>query len=111
SLPGSAVERFFDAMVRERFDLAIQLHGGGRHSNPFVLRLGAGMTAGLKTPDAPPLDRWIPYVYFQPEILSYLEVVSLVGARPTTLEPRMAVTETDLTEAHRVVPEAGRPLV
>jgi ADP-heptose:LPS heptosyltransferase len=106
----SEVEHFFDSMALERFDLAIQLHGGGRHSNPFLLRLGAWMTAGLKTPDAAPLDRWIPYVYFQPEILRYLEVVSLVGSRPVSLQPRLAVTEADLTEAHRVVPDTGRPL-
>src|SRR2546427_8369562 len=34
-------DRFFEAMNREHFDLAIQLHGGGRHSNPFLLRLDA----------------------------------------------------------------------
>jgi ADP-heptose:LPS heptosyltransferase len=104
-------ERFFEAMRREHFDLAIQMHGGGRHSNPFVLRLGARMTAGLKTPDAPALNRWIPYIYFQSEILRYLEVVSLVGAKISTLEPRLAVTEQDRVQARRVVPETKRPLV
>jgi ADP-heptose:LPS heptosyltransferase len=104
------LERFFEAMRRERFDLALQLHGGGRHSNPFVLRLGARTTVGLKTPDAPPLDRWLPYVYFQPEIIRYLEVVALAGAAPVTLEPRLMVTERDLAESRRVVPEGGCPL-
>src|SRR5438093_11199142 len=105
------VERYFDRMARERFDLGIHLHGGGRNSNPFLLRLGARLTAGLKTPDAPRLDRWLPYVYFQPEVLRYLEVVSLVGAPPTTFQPRLAVTGADLDEARRVVPETRRPLV
>jgi len=109
--PPSQVDDFFDSMARERLDLAIQLHGGGRHSNPFVLRLGAGITAGLKTPDAAPLDRWVPYVYFQPEVLRYLEAVSLVGARPDVLQPQLAVTEADLAEALGVVPDTGRPLV
>src|SRR5919109_5082980 len=86
------LERFFDAIARERFDLAIQIHGGGRYSNPFLLRLGARLTVGLKTPDAAPLDRWVPYIYFQPEIVRHLEVVALAGARPVTLEPRLAVT-------------------
>lgn len=102
---------FFDAMAAERFDLAIQLHGGGRDSNPFVLRLGARTTVGLKAPDAPPLDLWVPYVYFQNEIFRYLEVVALVGARPTLLEPRVAVTDDDLDEALAVVPDTDRPLV
>ena len=105
------LKRFFEAMARERFDLAIQIHGGGRYSNPFLLRLGARLTVGLKTPDAAPLDRWVPYLYFQPEVLRYLEVVALVGATTRVLEPRIAVTAQDLAEAERVVPPAGRPLV
>ena len=105
------LERFFDAMARERFDLAIQIHGGGRYSNPFLRRLGARLTVGLKTPDAAPLDRWVPYLYFQPEVLRYLEVVALVGATTGVLEPRMAVMAQDLAEAERVVPPAARPLV
>ena len=104
-------EQFFKAMTRERFDLAIQLHGGGRYSNPFLLGLGARMTVGLKTPDAVPLDRWGPYIYFQPEIIRYLEVVSLIGAKAIVLEPRLSVIEEDLVEALRVVPEQEKPLV
>lgn len=104
-------ELFFTAMHREQFDLAIQMHGGGWHSNPFLLRLGARMTVGLKTPDAASLDRWIPYIYFQSEIVRYLEVVSLVGARVVTLEPHLAIVENDLVEAQHIVPDEGKSLV
>ena len=104
-------EQFFKAMTRERFDLAIQLHGGGRYSNQFLLALGARMTVGLKTPDAVPLDRWVPYIYFQPEIIRYLDVVSLIGAKATTVEPHLSVIEEDLVEARRIVPEQEKPLV
>lgn len=105
------VEAFFAAMRRERFDIAIQMHGGGRHSNPFTLRLGAHLTIGTKTPDADAPDRWMPYVYFQPEILRHLELVSLIGASPVMLEPCLAVTSRDLDESIGVVPEHGKPLV
>ena len=88
---------FFERMRAERFDLALQMHGGGRYSNPFTRALGARVSVGLHSPDAAPLDMNIPYVYFQPEILRYLEVVALVGARPTTLEPALAVTLADQT--------------
>src|SRR6185312_576976 len=44
--------RFFANMRCERFDLAIQMHGCGRYSNPLLLRLGDCMTIGLNTPDA-----------------------------------------------------------
>ncbi|SRR5579884_103854 len=109
--PEAAAEqaRFFAAMVAERFDLALQLHGGGRNSNPFLLRLGARLTVGLKTPDAPPLDRWIPYIYWQHEVLRYLEVVSLVGARATDVEPRVCLVDADCAEARAALPGLEGP--
>lgn len=102
---------FFNQMQQENFDVAIQLHGGGRNSNPFVLQLGARLTVGLRTPDAPLLDRWVPYIYYQPEVLRYLEVVSLLGATPTSVEPKITVTETDRLESYAVVPDDRQPLV
>jgi len=104
-------ELFFARMARERFDLALQLHGGGHYSNPFLCRLGARVTAGPRTPDAVPLDRCLPYVYWQNEVLRYLEIVWLVGATPVTVTPRITVTETDREEAQRVVVADGQPLV
>lgn len=106
-----ALRVFFKLMAKERFDLALQLHGGGRFSNPFVRRLGARLTAGLRSPDAAPLDRWIPYVYWQHEIMRFLEVVQLVGAVPVTIAPRFAITDADVAESLRIVPPSDRPLV
>ena len=105
------LERFFARMREERFDLALQMHGGGGYSNPFVRRFGARITAGAQAPGAPPLDRTIPYVYFQNEILRQLEVASLVGARTANLEPRLYVTKGDLKEAGKVIPEGDGLLV
>jgi ADP-heptose:LPS heptosyltransferase len=85
-------------MQHEHFDLALQVHGGGRYSNPFVARLGSRLTVGLRTPDAAPLDLWLPYIYLQSEILRYLEVVRLVGAAATTLEPSLPVLASDVRE-------------
>lgn len=102
--------RFFAAMQGERFDLAVQLHGGGRFSNPFIRRLGARITVGLKAPEAEPLDRWLPYIYFQHEYIRYLEVVALAGARPVQLEPRLQVTDADRAQADAAVPASERPL-
>lgn len=104
------IEAFFAGQAGLKFDLALQLHGGGRHSNPFVRRLGAGLTAGSRTPDAAPLDRTIPYVYYQLEYLRMLEVVGLVGALPLALDPHVALTPADQDEARRVVPESDAPL-
>lgn len=109
--PAGSMSDFLAAARRERFDLALQLHGGGANSNPLVAGLGARVTAGLRTVDAPPLDRWIRYVYYQPEIVRYLEVVALVGARTNLVAPRLPVTDADLAEARAVAGEPARPRI
>ncbi|MBP2703181.1 glycosyltransferase family 9 protein [Microbispora sp. RL4-1S] len=98
--------------LRERhFDLAVQMHGGGRASNPFIRRLGARVTAGLRAPDAPPLDRWVPYVHYQHETLRHLEVAGLLGASTSDLEPQVAVVRGDWAELNRVIGHLPRGLV
>ena len=93
-----AVDRFF-AGIRGSFDLAVQLHGGGRNSNPFLLRLEARHTVGTRTPDAVALERTIPYVYYQHEVFRALEVVGLAGAVPVDLEPRVQVLPAEADRA------------
>jgi ADP-heptose:LPS heptosyltransferase len=83
------LERFFADMRAKNFDLAVQLHGGGRYSNPFLLRLGARHTVGTRTPDAAPLERTVPYLYYQHEPLRSLEVAGFAGAAPVELEARL----------------------
>ncbi len=103
----AALEAFFAAMQDERFDVALQMHGGGRWSNPFVTRLGAELTAGARDHDAAALDRWIPYVYLQSETARCLEIAGLAGAPPVTIAPRIAVMDSDLESAGDYV-ERGR---
>lgn len=101
---------FVQRMRAEEFDIALQLHGGGRNSNGLIRDVGARFTAGMRTPDAPPLDAWIPYIYYQPEILRLLEAVALAGAQPVTVRPRLTLREDDFDASYRVLPETGRPL-
>lgn len=107
----AAMDDFLATARTERFDLALQLHGGGANSNPLVAALGARVTAGLRAENAPPLDRWIRYVYYQHEVIRYLEVAALVGAPATTIVPTLAVTASDRAEAERVLGPARRPRV
>ncbi|MFC4148843.1 glycosyltransferase family 9 protein [Micromonospora mangrovi] len=109
--PESSLDDFLAAARAERFDLALQLHGGGANSNPIVARLGARVTAGLRAEDAPPLDRWLRYVYYQHEVIRYLEAVALVGAAATTITPRLDPTDADRAEARAVLGPAERPRV
>ena len=103
--------RFWGAERDRRYDLAVQLHGGGRHSNPLVARLQAGLTVGARAPDAPPLDRWVRYRTRHHEVLRWLEVVALAGASPAATPPVVAVTGRDRAAAERVVPPGGPALV
>jgi ADP-heptose:LPS heptosyltransferase len=105
--PGPDPEEFRAAARAERFDLALQLHGGGRNSNPLILSLHARLTAGLRAEDAPALDRWLRYVYHQPEVFRYLETVALVGAAPVTLTPRLATTAAEGVQARQALAGAG----
>jgi len=93
------------------YDLAVQMHGGGRNSNRLLLRLGARVTAGAATPDAPRPDRWVPYTSYQHDTIRWLEVAAAAGATATRIEPRFAVTDDDLKSSHDVVPESDAPLV
>ncbi|WP_447987363.1 glycosyltransferase family 9 protein [Nitrospira sp. Nam74] len=74
------LQEFFETMAAEKLDVAVQMHGGGRFSNPFLKRLGARITVGLRSSDAIPLDRCVPYIHFQHEVLRYLEVAALLDA-------------------------------
>ncbi|GEO08004.1 glycosyltransferase family 9 protein [Segetibacter aerophilus] len=105
------LSKFFSEMQNESFDLAFQLHGGGRNSNPFLLRLGAKTTVGLKTPDAAALDINVPYVYYFNETMRYLEVVGRVGAKTRNIQPSISVIEKDIEEARQVVKNpAAKPV-
>jgi ADP-heptose:LPS heptosyltransferase len=108
----AATESWFAALRNRRFDLAVQIHGGGRNSNPFLLRLGARHTVGTRTDDAASLERNLPYVLHQHEGLRALEVVALAGAAPVRLEPRVQLSAAETaglspTDGRRVVLHPG----
>lgn len=79
----------------EGFDLIIQLHGGGRHSNSFVKKIEPRFSLGAQTPDAMALDKNVPYLQFQHEILRQLEIVSTMGATPVTYIPKIGIRDED----------------
>lgn len=104
------VDRFVASMQQARFDLAIQLYGGGRYTNPFVRRLGAALTVGMQADDAEPLDRNLPYERWRNERLRLLEVVGLAGATARELNPRLVVTARDHAVLAGVAPLPHQPI-
>lgn len=107
----AAVAAFFDAMRAEAFDIALQMHGGGGNSNPFVTALGARLAAGLRAEGAPPLDINVPYVMYHNEMLRQLEVVASIGAAPVSVTPRLVVTDADRHALNAEITPPARPYV
>ncbi len=100
---------FFQKMQAERVDLAVQLHGGGSASNTFIQRLGARVSVGSREPQAPELDRSIPYTFQQHEVLRGLEIAGLAGATTRNLLPRLAVLDSDIAAAQPFLKKIGKP--
>jgi ADP-heptose:LPS heptosyltransferase len=100
----AALEDFVEAMRAARFDLALQIYGGGLFSNPFIKRFGARLTVGMKAADAGPLDRWVHYGPLQNRRLQLLEVAALAGAQAVPPVRELAVSERDRREAEQVLP-------
>jgi len=89
---------FFEEMNKENFDIAIHFQGNGVSANPFLHRLNARITVGLTSENAAPLDRSVPFYYYQSEVLRYVEVVRLIGANTDDLEPHLNVLSCDEEE-------------
>lgn len=106
------IERFLDAMREERFDIALQMFGAGHYSNPFLMRMGARLSAGARAEGAPALDRWVPYCEPNNRRLALLEIAALAVAGthlpPPSLPlpplPELTVTEADRREAAAALP-------
>ncbi|MFC8046174.1 glycosyltransferase family 9 protein [Nocardia sp. NPDC057353] len=102
---------FLARACREPIDLAVQLHGGGAWSNPFLLALRPRYSVGPRTPEAAALTRCLPFRYHQHEVLRALEVAGLAGAPPVLLQPEVAVTDADRGAADAVLGEPDGPVL
>jgi ADP-heptose:LPS heptosyltransferase len=103
---------FFGAMQAERFDVALHFLGSGGKANPFLNRLRARVTAGMRKPSAEAIDRYLPYVHYQCEVLRFLEIVGLVGAKPVELEPQLTIATNDCAAARAALGrDRDQPLV
>jgi ADP-heptose:LPS heptosyltransferase len=89
---------FFEEMQKEHFDIAIHFQGNGVSANPFLNRLKAELTVGLTSENAEPIDRSIPFYYYQSEVLRYLEVAELIDAKTDCIEPQINVLDEDAEE-------------
>jgi ADP-heptose:LPS heptosyltransferase len=105
--PEGALPQFLAEARAYRYDLAVQLHGGGATSNPLVRALGARWSIGLRAQNAAPLDATVPYRYYQSEAFRFLEVVALVGAEGTPEYPELAMSQRECAAAAELLPGEG----
>jgi|SRR5579871_728002 lipopolysaccharide heptosyltransferase II len=99
--------RFLAEQQSDSYDLAIQLHGSGESSNPFVLALGSSYTIGFAhEQQSTAYRKFIPYPDQLPEIWRCLQLVRQLGCR--SLSPRLEfpLTACDIAEAEALL----RPL-
>lgn len=119
--PGIA-EQFFDArntthslqtMQEEYFDLALQMQGSGVYSNPFMLLLGAKITAGFVRPGDSPglLDAALPYPEQLHEIRCVLSLTSFIGAPEQGEQIEFPLWPQDHAEAAALLANAKPPLI
>ncbi|MEX2536692.1 MAG: glycosyltransferase family 9 protein [Trueperaceae bacterium] len=75
-----ALPRFF-SMTQGRFDLALQMHGSGTHSNAFTALLGARVTSGYYLPSlwCPDPEWFIPYDAHAHEVHLWLALLEFLG--------------------------------
>ncbi len=106
--PAGTAAAFFARMQAEGFDLAIQMHGGGADSNPFVARLGARHTLGLTAEGAATLEHNMRYYYYQHEVIRYLELVGKLGVAWDGLDMDVPVLAGDRERLARVWQPGGR---
>lgn len=105
------IEDFRQRVCHRPVDLGVQLHGGGTWSNPFLLRLEPRFTVGCRAEGAEPLDRSVPFRYYQNETMRALEVACAAGAPAVVLEPRIRATAADIAAADRVLGLSDRSLI
>lgn len=103
----SEVNSFVRDMQQEQFDLVINFQGEGKSVNPLIKRFNARYTLGCAGDDVLPLDRMLPYYYYQSEVLRFQELVQLVGAQPHTLEPVLKVLAEDQREVEAILDIIG----
>ena len=119
--PGIA-EQFFDAcrtlcffqkMLEERFDLAIQMQGTGAYSNTFMLLLGSQVTAGFIRPEDSPgrLDAALRYPQQVHEVESVLALTTFLGVPAQGKGIEFPLWPSDHEEAATLLEQVESPLI
>ena len=89
---------FYASMRARRFDMALQLHGSGEHSNFVTRAFGARAMAGYGDDTSTGSDVFFPYPESGPEPLRLLQLLQLLGAASDNAELEFPITAADERE-------------
>jgi ADP-heptose:LPS heptosyltransferase len=108
----TAMPRFIEEAQRRCFDLAIQMHGSGKLSNPVAVLLGAKATAGYYETGqyCPDPARFITWDEREHEVLRYLRLLESLGTAPRGEALEFPLFEADyeaLQRSHDKLPPPG----
>jgi len=102
-LPG-----FYRRMQARHFDLALQMHGDGTHSNGVVRQLGARHEAGFVPPShSEQPGRWIHWPDERHEIHRYLALLEHLGLPPEEARLEFPLTAEDQRAAGLLLTRKG----
>ncbi|WP_018611196.1 glycosyltransferase family 9 protein [Segetibacter koreensis] len=105
------VNDFLIQMQKEQFDIVINLQGNGISANPFIKKFKAKTTVGLTCEKSEKLDFSLDYYYSQSEVIRFLEVAKLIGAKTIDLEPEIKVFREDKEEIEEFVLALNKPFI
>jgi len=91
----------------------VQMQGSGVYSNPFMLMLGAGLTAGFVREGDPAgrLDAALPLQEEEHEVRQMLAMTSFLGAPAQGEETEFPLWPEDYAAAEALLRDAERPLI
>lgn len=93
----------FQRLRDESFDLVLQLHGGGRHSNRFVNLMAPRHSVGAKTEDAEELTTFCSYNRFQHEVLRQFEILSLIDVTGPFSKPELRYSSEEKERGRKIL--------
>jgi ADP-heptose:LPS heptosyltransferase len=105
----TAVADFLRRAHAQRFDLAIQLHGSGRITNPLLMLLAARVNAGFfqEGDYCPDPAHFLAYPQREPEIRRLLHLLSFLGVPSRGEAIDFPLTAAEETAAQRLREAAG----
>lgn len=92
------LDDFYAAMRARRFDMALQMHGSGEHSNSVARAFGARAMAGYGNEKSGDREQFHPYPESGAEPLRLLELVGLLGAPARAADLEFPLTDDDERE-------------